>query len=50
MLLLKQLELYNSVKRLKKSWGLIFFQGSLKEKQSPESLFGKIAGFFFVIC
>ena len=28
----------------------IFFQGSLKEKQSPESLYGKIAGFFLVIC
>lgn len=27
-----------------------FFQGSLKGKQSPESLFGKITGFFFVVC
>ena len=28
---------------------LIIFQGSLKENPSPESLYGKIAGFFFVI-
>ena len=28
----------------------IFFQEHLKEKQSPESLCGKIARFFFVIC
>ena len=28
----------------------IFFQASLKEKLSFESLYGKIAGFFFVIC
>ena len=29
---------------------LDIFPRTLKEKQSPESLYGKIAGFFFVIC
>ena len=32
------------------SWGLNIFPMTLKEKQSPESLYGKITGFFFVIC
>ena len=29
---------------------LDIFPRTLKEKQSPESLYGKIAGFFSVIC
>lgn len=40
-----------SQQSLQKNLGYRYFlQGSLKGKQSPESLFRKITGFFFVIC